>query len=60
MDQNNPDQPIYKKDEEIKIKSKVGFDSEESRVIGMIIKLRFSHSIFSPNNSTYNLPQQKI
>ena len=39
MDQNNPDQPIYKKDEEIKIKSKVGFDSEESRVIGMIIKL---------------------
>ena len=39
MDQNNPDQPIYKKDEEIKIKSKVGFDSEESRVIGMTIKL---------------------
>ena len=44
IDQNNPEQPIYKKDEEIKIKStksRVGFKSEE-RVIGMLLKMNLT------------------
>ena len=49
IDQNNPDQPIYTKDEEITIKSgsRVGSKSKDimDRVIGMLVKP--SHNLFS-------------
>lgn len=53
---NNPDQPLYKKDEEIpKIKSNKGDD----RIVGMLIK-QILIIFFSQNISTHNLSTQKI